>query len=195
MSAAPSPAVVLPEADLDRSIEWRSVPGYSEYEVSSCGHVRRCVARANWPAGHLLKPARSESGHLYVMLAIRPGADRSKKEFVHRLVAKAFIGEEPFPNACVLHADDDPGNNAVANLRWGTRKDNHLDRMKNRGWNKRIVRGSEAKNAKLSERDVRVIRKIRTGGARLVWIAELYQVSPSTISDIVKSRHWKHVVE
>ena len=67
--------------------------------------------------------------------------------------------------------------------------------MNNRGWNKRIVRGSEAKNAKLSERDVRVIRKIRTGGARLVWIAELYQVSPSTISDIVKSRHWKHVVE
>jgi hypothetical protein len=129
------------------------------------------------------------------MLAVRPGANRSKKEFVHRLVARAFLGEQPFSNACVLHADDDPSNNAVANLRWGTRKDNYLDRMKNRGWKRRAIRGSAARNAKLLERDVRVIRKIRAGGARLVWIAELYQVSPSTICDIIKQRNWKHVVE
>ena len=188
-------ASVQPAIRLEEPIEWSPIPGYGEYEVSSRGDVRRSVSRANWPAGHLLKPARSKSGHLYVMLAVRPGANRSKKEFVHRLVARAFLGGSPFPDACVLHADDDPNNNTLANLRWGTRKDNYRDRMKNRGWIRTALRGSEAKNAKLTERDVRVIRKMRAQGARNCWIAELYDVSPSTICDIIKGRRWKHVGE
>jgi hypothetical protein len=196
MSVSRFPATgVQPAIRFDEPLEWRAIPGYEEYEVSSRGDVRRAVPRANWPAGPLLKPARSDSGHLYVMLAVRPGANRSKKEFVHRLVARAFLGGPPFADACVLHADDDPSNNTVANLRWGTRKDNYRDRMKNRGWTKRIVRGSEVKNAKLAERDVRVIRKMYAEGARNGWIAELYDVSPSTICDIIKRRHWKHVGE
>jgi uncharacterized protein YjcR len=40
-----------------------------------------------------------------------------------------------------------------------------------------------------------VIRKMYAQGARNGWIAELYDVSPSTICDIVKRRHWKHVGE
>jgi hypothetical protein len=183
------------EADmaLEGAVEWRTLPGFAEYEVSSRGDVRRCLPRANWRAGHMLRPARSKSGHLYVMLAVRPGANRSRKQFVHRLVARAFLGEPPFAEACVLHADDEPSNNAVANLRWGTRKDNHADRMKNRGWNKKIARGSAAKNARLAERDIRVIRKMAAGGARCVWIARFYDVSPSTICDILKFRRWTHV--
>jgi hypothetical protein len=176
-------------------VEWKVIPGFAEYEVSNRGEVRRLVPRANWPAGHLLKPARSNSGHLYVMLAVYPGANRSIKKFVHRLVAQTFIGESPFADACVLHADDNPTNNAVFNLRWGTRKDNHRDRMKNRGWHKRIVRGSEVKTSKLTERDVRVIRRMHSQGARNGWIAEFYEVSPSAICDVIKRRRWKHVVE
>ena len=191
-SAAPTP-----EQDivLKGAIEWRTIPGFGEYEVSNRGDVRRSVPRTNWPAGHLLKPARSKSGHLYVMLAARPGANRSTKQYVHRLVARAFLGEPPFPNACALHADDDPSNNSVANLRWGTRKDNYADRMKNRGWDRKIIRGSAVKSAKLAERDVRVIRKMFAKGARNGWIAKFYDVSPSTICDVVKLRHWKHVGE
>jgi len=183
------------EVGLDGSIEWRTIPGYGEYEVSNSGDVRRSIPRANWPAGHLLRPARSASGHLYVMLAVRPGANRSKKEFVHRLVACAFLGEQPFSGACVLHADDDPNNNSVGNLRWGTRKDNYEDRMKNRGWKRKTIRGSAARNAKLTERDVRVIRRIHAQGFRNGWIAKFYDVNPSTICDITKFRHWKHVGE
>jgi HNH endonuclease/NUMOD4 motif len=189
-SAAPTPEQ---DTVLKGAIEWRTIPGFGEYEVSNRGDVRRSVPRANWPAGHLLKPARSKSGHLYVMLAARPGANRSKKQFVHRLVARAFLGKPPLANACVLHGDDDPSNNSVANLRWGTRKDNHADRMRNRGWKKRIVRGSDAKNAKLAERDVLIIRKMFALGARNGWIAKFYDVSPSAICDVVKYRSWAHV--
>ena len=191
-SAAPA---VQPAIAPDGAVEWRTIPGYRDYEVSDRGDVRRAVPRGNWPAGHRLRPARSRSGHLYVMLAAWPGANRSTKHFVHRLVARAFLGESPFANACVLHGDDDPGNNSVANLRWGTRKDNHADRMKNRGWRKRIIRGSAARNARLTERDVRVIRRMAALGARNGWIAGFYGVSPSTICDVVKMRRWKHVGE
>ena len=174
---------------------WRVIPGFCEYEVSNRGEVRRGVARANWPAGHLLKPAVSASGHLYVMLAERPGVNRTVKQFVHRLVALAFIGEAPFSGACVLHADDDPRNNTLANLRWGSRRDNYLDRMKNRGWIRRPARGSAVVGAKLTERDVRVIRKMYAQGMSNGWIARYYEVSPSTVCGIIKRRCWNHVEE
>ena len=67
--------------------------------------------------------------------------------------------------------------------------------MKNKGWRKRVVRGSEVKNAKLNERDVRVIRKNHAIGATNGWLAKYYEVSPSTICDITKRRHWKHVAD
>jgi HNH endonuclease len=196
LSAGHSAArTVQPAIAPDGAVEWRTVPGQPDYEVSDRGDVRRAVPRANWPAGHRLRPAPSRSGHLYVMLAPWPGANRSAKHFVHRLVARAFLGEPPFANACVLHGDDNPGNNSIANLRWGTRKENHADRMKNRGWQKKIIRGSAARNARLAERDVRVIRRMSALGARNGWIAGFYGVSPSTICDVVKIRHWKHVGE
>ena len=46
-----------------------------------------------------------------------------------------------------------------------------------------------------SRGDIRVIRKMYAAGARNRWIAEFYDVSPSTICDIIKGRRWKHVGE
>jgi hypothetical protein len=50
---------------------------------------------------------------------------RLRKTFkVHQLVCEAFHGPKPFPEAIVLHLDEDPSNNRPENLRWGTRKEN-----------------------------------------------------------------------
>lgn len=43
---------------------------------------------------------------------------------VHQLVCEAFHGAKPFPNAVVIHIDEDAHNNKAENLRWGTQKDN-----------------------------------------------------------------------
>lgn len=47
---------------------------------------------------------------------------------VHRLVAKEFLGEKPTLAHEVCHIDGNKMNNAVSNLRWGTRKENADDR-------------------------------------------------------------------
>lgn len=52
------------------------------------------------------------------------------EEYIHRLVAKNFIpNPHNYPN--VLHYDDNPDNNRVDNLRWGTQKMNYKDCVRN----------------------------------------------------------------
>lgn len=100
--------------------EWVALPEeFGPYEVSNTGQVRNLK-------GLVLKPEVSKTGHLRVQLYIRPGT--RKHFFVHRLVARAFLGESTLD---VLHWDDNPQNNHVSNLRYGTDKDNWQDAVRN----------------------------------------------------------------
>lgn len=113
--------------------EWRSIPGYeTSYEVSSRGRVRsldRVVTdrrgRRHPKLGRVLTPVTNPvSGKLSVKLG------KSNTKMVHILVLEAFVG--PRPNGlCGLHWDDDPSNNCVDNLRWGTRSANMHDKVRN----------------------------------------------------------------
>src|SRR5699024_277444 len=73
---------------------------------------------------------------------------------VHRLVAKAFLGDSPPNKTHVLHKDDIKTNNHVSNLYWGDDADNMRDMIKNG----RLLRGSDKTDAKLSEEDIENIR-------------------------------------
>lgn len=116
--------------------EWRPVVGYEGfYEVSNKGQVRSLprVVPGRYEGyfytrpGRVLKPSPNNGGHLGVYLT---GACSKKRHLVHRLVAESFI---PNPNnhPFVLHWDDNPSNNEVGNLRWGTGSDNVLDSVRN----------------------------------------------------------------
>src|SRR5690606_11217835 len=55
--------------------------------------------------------------------------DGGKSYRVHRLVMEAFVG--PLPEGMeVRHLDDDPDNNALSNLVYGTRSENLEDRVR-----------------------------------------------------------------
>ncbi|MES2295233.1 MAG: HNH endonuclease signature motif containing protein [Pseudomonadota bacterium] len=43
---------------------------------------------------------------------------------VHQAVCEAFHGPKPFPEAVVIHRDEDGLNNREDNLKWGTQKEN-----------------------------------------------------------------------
>lgn len=175
---------------------WRPVPGYEAYEVSDRGRVRRRQSARGWPAGHMLRPAAMPSGHRYVLLTEHTGSIR--KQFVHRLVAMAFLGLPPFPRALVLHKDDVPDNNVPENLYWGTQADNvedarlnrrHRDEPRKRG----AQPGEDNSSALLSEAQVRRIKgmlSLRICGA---CIARLHGVRKETIYAIAKGRTWLHV--
>lgn len=117
--------------------EWRPIPGYEGlYEASSHGRIRSLDRRVRTARGDRItrgvvkKPAVKDTGRLQVHLA-REG--RKAPWTVHRLVALTFLGPQPGPGYMVLHWDDDPSNNHVSNLRWGTQSENEHDRVRNGG--------------------------------------------------------------
>jgi len=48
----------------------------------------------------------------------------SKTHKVARLICEAFHGPQPFPEAVVMHLDENSRNNKPKNLAWGTQKEN-----------------------------------------------------------------------
>lgn len=103
---------------------WAPVWNAPKYYISETGHV---WGPGRYGRGQLLTPTPDRTGHLYVSMVTRDGIIR---EYVHRLVAEAFI---PNPNnyPLVRHLDDYPDNNCVWNLAWGTTKDNAQDAIRN----------------------------------------------------------------
>lgn len=115
--------------------EWRPVVGYEEfYEVSNKGRIKSLpVARPHAKygtrrlSGRVLKDADNGTGHRVVSLWKNK---RQSKVFVHRAVLEAFAGPCP-PGMESLHADDNPANNDLENLSWGTRAENLADMIRN----------------------------------------------------------------
>lgn len=108
--------------------EWRTIPGWENYEVSDMGNVRskdRVSHRRGIQCrltGKILKPKTEKDG--YKNVTLYNGTRTSHKKFpIHRLVAMAFI---PNPNEYkyVNHKDEDKGNNVKENLEWCTPKYN-----------------------------------------------------------------------
>lgn len=111
---------------------WRPIDGYEGYyEVSDQGRVRSLDRQVLGPRGdyinlrgRLMTPVAQASGHLNVNLS---KSNVQKSYRVHRLVLLAFGPPIPGSEYQVMHIDDDPTNNHVKNLRWGTCTDNMRD--------------------------------------------------------------------
>lgn len=88
---------------------WRPVAGAENYEVSNKGNVR------NIRTGRILKP-RLNMPNGYQRVALN-----GKDEYVHRLVANAFLDKD-LVRTEVRHKDDDRTNNDLSNLEWQSRR-------------------------------------------------------------------------
>lgn len=109
---------------------WKPVAGYEgAYEVSSSGRVRslpRLDRRGRRIQGRILAAHPLPKGHLRVKLSRDGDYEQGS---VHRMVLTAFSGPPPDGHES-LHGDGDPTNNNIENLRWGTRSENNLDRVR-----------------------------------------------------------------
>jgi len=64
-----------------------------------------------------------ENNYGYRFVSIKSNEGKWITEYIHRIVAKSFLkNPNNYPN--VLHLDDDPKNNNVSNLKWGTQSEN-----------------------------------------------------------------------
>lgn len=111
---------------------------------------------------------------------------------VHILVLLAFVGPRPSPHHVARHFPDrDTGNNTVDNLSWATPKRNQRDRV----IHGTDSRGEKAYNAILTEKRVRLMRKMHaTNRYYLRELAEKFRVSISTVHAVCVSRRlWNHI--
>ena len=164
---------------------WKSVVGYEGlYEVSDKGNVRsldRISTDGSRRKGRMLKPR----GARYLFVTLSREAIKALP-YVHRLVLEAFSGPPPV-GTVGCHRDDNPRNNRLENLYWGTSAENRADAIRNG----RIVLSQES--ALLTESDVRRIRQLRAEGATQRSVAETFGITEGTVWAMTNGRTWKHV--
>lgn len=171
-------------------MRWLDIPGWeTRYEISENGDVRSkdmvVGAKGGKTAirkGRVLAPVRKSNGYLAVTLT--DGVNRPQIG-VHRLVARAFLGECPI-GLHVLHGDGNKTNNHYSNLRYGTPAENVEDTR----LHGRRKYGAQIANAKLDDDAVRHIRSSNRNGAAL---AAMYGVTAAHISAVRRGRAWQHV--
>lgn len=106
-------------------------------------------------------------------------------EAAHRVAYKILHGFLP-DGAVVRHKCDNPVCCNPYHLETGTHQDNVADRVAR----DRSARGEGNGRAKLTERDVRIIRKSPLSAETL---ARTFNVHPDTIEDVRKRDTWTHI--
>lgn len=158
---------------------WTDIKGYNgDYQISNYGRVYSVKSGI-----FLSQKIKTNDGYLTVKLY---GNGKSKREYVHRLVALSFLSNpNGFPQ--VNHKDENPENNHVSNLEWcDSRYNNNYGEH-----NKKI--------AKAHNKPVKCIETgevFESGKAA----AEHYNISASQIYAIFRGRcktaggyHWEQI--
>lgn len=173
-------------------INYREIADFPGYRCGDDGSV--WSRRVRGPGDHLsdkwhqLKLNINRDGYLRVNLYHNR---RSHKCDVHRLVCGAFHGSCPEGLEC-RHMNGNRTDNRDENLVWGTPAENQADRVQHGTMNP--LRGEKHHAAKLTENDVRAIRKTyATGNISQPQLAKLYGVGRWQIGRIVRRQDWKHV--
>lgn len=160
--------------------EWRAIPGYPRYEVSSDGQV----SSSKYREVRILKPATDRGGYKFISL---PKDGKGKRYSIHRLVMLAFHGESD------MHVDHINGNktdNSLGNLRYMTNSDHKSMHAQK---NPSVGRGESHIKAKLTKAEVVAIRNERAAGATTVALAKKYRVSRVHCGRIAAGVLWAEV--
>lgn len=153
----------------------KQIPGYPNYYASRSGHIYK-----------RLKPqVKRKSGRAYISTSLN-----SKKGIlaISRAIAITFIpNPQPEINNCVLHKDDNPLNNHVSNLKWGTQQENIAEAK----LRKRM--GVKNGMSKLTEKQVLKLRKLFSQGHTIESLRVKFNLTYMHTYNIVRRRAWKHI--
>jgi hypothetical protein len=156
----------------------------SPYQVTKNGEVFSGFTK------RMLLNSLSKGTGYYVVNVIIDG--KRRPEYVHRLVAKAFLpNPEGLPE--VNHKDGNRLNNNVENLEWVTAEEN----LKHSIDNKLPKRGSAHYNTELRDKDVhRICYLLQTGwSAKRISESSGLVVSRAVVLNIRSKRDWKEIAD
>jgi len=166
-------------------MELKTIPKFPAYRVSKNGKVWSVKRK------QFLTPTLTNNG--YFRVTLRKNLKTHGGVEIHRLILQAFVG--PCPKGMVAcHNNGISTDNRLKNLRWDTIKNNIKDAMKH-GTSHCLHQNGEANpNAKLKEKDVRmVVYMHRIGLFSQKEIAKIYNMGYIAINNIIAKRSWKHI--
>lgn len=161
---------------------WRPISGYENYTVSNQGRVK------NIRTNIMRNLSTDTDGYHFIQLS-KNGHVKGFR--VHRLVALAFIGDPPVGHELINHKDGNRQNNCVENLEWCSAKENAIHSIE--VLNRRILRGEQLNNNRLTENQVIEMRELKRNGATLNSLVQRFNVSLGAVYDVIYRRTWKHL--
>ena len=172
--------------------KWLPIQGYDGlYSVSNLGrvksHPRYGTNKVNQLYGGGVLKTRKSPKSVYPSVVLWKN-NVSCTMPVHRLVAIAFLGQQPEGKE-VSHLDGNRNNNAANNLAWETHVENML-RRRDHGTS-RCGEGSHF--AKLTERRVRELKRRMASGTTHLELARETGISRTTLRHIRLGNSWAHV--
>lgn len=157
---------------------WKVIPAFGgRYEASELGEIRHSLSK------NIRKARLNKYGYLQLNFSRGDGTGKSDTILVHRLIAKTFIpNPENLPE--VNHIDGNKQNNRVDNLEWCSISYNgkHAFRL----GLQQPKKGENHCKAKLTNEQAAKIRQLHTEGLSQQKIADLFNVSQTTIGKIVR---------
>lgn len=94
-------------------MKWYKIPNFPGYEITRCGKLRNSKTTREFTfnkTGKYLRACLKQSGKLRTMT-------------LHSLLLETFVGPRPDGHVS-CHIDDNPRNNSLTNLMWGTPEEN-----------------------------------------------------------------------
>lgn len=183
---------------------WLPMRGHNGYEISNLARVRsldRIIMRSNgsrqfWK-GQLLKPAVFTDQRRDVARSYRRVRLEDRKWYgIAVLMLETFVRPRPYPKAQARHLNDDSLDDRLENLAWGSQSQNWDDAKRN-GRIPNLTGGSEPgeahPRAKLTTTDVLAMRAAHNRGVTNASLARRYKIDPSTVSNIVNHKAWRHL--
>lgn len=150
-------------------------PSWPNYEINEYGEVRGKKG--------IRKPYLTTTGYLYIAMRNK---GLEKVCAVHRLVAEAFIGSPPEGKNFVAHWDGNKTNNFYKNLRYASKSENEMDKVRHG----RSNRGESFARSVLKEHQVIEIKRDLSFGSHPADIAKNYGVATTTIKSIKQGKSW-----
>lgn len=168
--------------------EWKDIIGFEGlYKISNYGRILS-LARID-ASGH----SRNERILTTNKFRVQSLCNNSKvfTLLVSRLVAQHFI-INPNNLPCVNHLDGNPLNNKITNLEWCSYYNNNIHALETGLRNP--VKGIRIVSTKLSECDVRDIRKLYSDtNLTMKQLSERYNICPQQVRKVLTREAWSHI--
>jgi hypothetical protein len=131
---------------------------------------------------------RAPPSHGYVVITL-PRDGTKITVLVHRLVAKAFIGEPTDPSMECGHLNGCRTDNRVSNLGWVTKAENEAQKEAHGS----VLRGERAGSSRLTNADVYAIRARLSAGEPPKAIAASFNLNTEHVRKIGRRVAWAHL--